>query len=162
MTVTTRLLCMLGGFAQFSGFVLTHVREHLQQIQHFLFPYRNWRVVSLGDLVLRVPPGWSEVEPDPAGGFVIHNRPERFRIEGDAVWYGSAIELRIRQSEASALGTLAPMSGITRKIETHSGPVMLTLAVANGVGPRSRRTAFRVLRSARVVAKMRQSLLEQG
>ena len=112
---------------------------------------RRWRTVRIGHLSLRVPPDWGDVERTPDGGFVIHDRPERYRIDGDAAWYSTAVELRIRRPEMQGLPDIAPMTETCRSIETRDGPVVVALAIANGVGPGKRRRAHRVLASVRAI-----------
>jgi hypothetical protein len=80
-------------------------------------------------------------------GFVVHNRVRRDRIEGDAVWYGSAIELMLGPPDPPALPSLAPMKEHRRTLSTLSGPIVVSLRIANGVSPRRRREALKVLRS---------------
>ena len=112
---------------------------------------RGWRTVELTSLRVRVPPDWGDVERTPCGGYVVHNRPTKERIDGDTVWYASAIELRVRGPDAPGLPRLAPMQEFTRRLETADGPILVALQMANGVGPSRRREALRVLRSARAV-----------
>lgn len=107
----------------------------------------HWRTLNAGALRLRVPPGWGEVEPLHGGGYVVHNRPRRHRIEGDAVWYGGAIELMLGPPDPPVLPALAPMREQRRRIMTPGGPIAVSLRIAGGVSARRRREALRVLRS---------------
>jgi hypothetical protein len=114
-----------------------------------LLSRHRYRTIRIECLQLQVPPHWGDLERDPDGGFVIHNRPARSRIDGDAVWYSTAMELRIRRPGEDSVPRLAPMTVISRTIECEDGPWTVTLAVANGVGPARRREGYRVLSSAR-------------
>jgi hypothetical protein len=116
-----------------------------------LIARRRWRTLETGALRLSVPLGWGDVEPLESGGFVVHNRARRYRVEGDAVWYGSAIELMLGPPDPPDLPSLAPMREHRRSIMTPSGPIAISLRIANGVSPRRRREALRVLRSIGVV-----------
>lgn len=152
MTPTGQMLRALGLLALMSGYGLAHLRTAAGTLARLLNPQAGWRELRLGEIAISVPADWSEIEPDASGGFIIHNRPRRFRVDGDAVWYASTIELRIRRQDDGDVTPLAPMTGITRTIETSDGPVLLTLATANGVGPKSHRIGLRVLKSARAVS----------
>jgi hypothetical protein len=115
----------------------------------WLSPQRSWRVVRIGPLAISTPPDWGDFEHEADDSYVLHNRPRRFRIDGDAVWYGSAIELRIaRRTPGGAAAAGPAMTETNRTIICRSGPIFLTLAIANGVAKRQRRKAFRVLESA--------------
>lgn len=113
----------------------------------------RWRVLDAGHIKLRVPPTWGDLERLETGGLVVHNRPERDRIEGDAVWYGSAIELMIGPPDPAPLPALAPMREHRWTIESRHGPVVASLRVANGVSPGRAREALRALHSIRVTGK---------
>lgn len=97
---------------------------------------------------LRVPPDWSEAEADPHGGLVLHNRPRRFRVDGDAVWYSSAIELRIFRDAQVPARNAEAMHTQRRRIRLPGRNVTLEIAIANGVGPIRRAEGERVLQSA--------------
>jgi hypothetical protein len=107
--------------------------------------------VQIGHLRVQVPGDWGSLEPGADGGFVLHNRPRRFRVDGDAVWYATAVELRIRRPEMAGVARLTPMTETCRTIKTREGAIVVALAIANGVGPSKRREAQRVLASARGV-----------
>lgn len=102
-----------------------------------------------------MPPGWGEVEPDAAGGFVIHNRPRRFRLDGDAVWYASAIELRVRPGATAPSRSAEAMTVEARIIDGRAGPVLVELAMANGLGEGQRRIARRVLDGVTAIIRRR-------
>jgi hypothetical protein len=117
-----------------------------------VFRYRYWRVVRIGSIAIPIPPSWGDLERDADGGYILHNRPRRLRIDGDAVWYASAIELRISErGPVRAVGGSA-MTETTRTIVCQRGPIFLTLAIANGVPGRQRREGFRILEGVRVGA----------
>lgn len=110
-------------------------------------------MVEAEDIQLQVPPNWGDVEPDSSGGLVIHNRPRRFRVDGDAVWYASAIELHIRAAESSVRRLAEGMTIYRRTIGNAEAEVLIELAIANGVGQAQQRIAQRVLSSARLRRK---------
>jgi hypothetical protein len=141
---------VLGRLAVWTGYASARGRLALAQVQRRLFPMRGWQTMHIGQLAIRVPPDWGEVEVDIGGGYVVHNRPCRLRVDGDAVWYGSAIELRIRQPQRPSPAPTAPMAEFTRVIACPGGTVELALALANGVAPQARRNALKVLGSASV------------
>ena len=95
---------------------------------------RGWQTLEFTAVRVRVPPDWGDVERTPDGGYVVHNRPAKDRIDGDTVWYSSAIELRVREPDAPGLPRLAPMQEVTRRLETADGPLLVALQIANGVG----------------------------
>ncbi len=143
---------VVGGLALAAGFSFRSVGIRAAQAASFIFPYRFWRVVRIGPLAISIPPGWGDLEPDADGGFILHNCPRRFRIDGDAVWYASAIELRIHQRGLVTAVDASVMMETTRTILCPSGPMFLTLAVANGVGNKRHRQAIRVLERVTVDA----------
>ena len=145
MTIAERALRVAGRLALWAGYGWGLARQGWGNIHAHLMPRQGWRTLAIEELRLQVPPDWSEVEPAPDGGFVIHNRPKRFRVDGDAVWYSTAIELRIRRPDMEGLPRLAPMMETCRTIQGRDGPLVVALAVANGVGPEKRREACRVL-----------------
>ena len=97
---------------------------------------------------MRVPADWGQLERDSLGRLVLYNRPKRYRIDGDAVWYSLAVELRILPGRHLERRNAEAMTIARRYIATLRGPVTLELAVANGVGPRQRAAAERVLNTA--------------
>lgn len=106
------------------------------------------RTVEAEGVRLRVPADWGQLERDLLGRLVLHNRPKRYRIDGDAVWYSLAVELRILPGRHLERRNAEAMTTARRYIATLRGPVTLELAVANGVGPRQRAAAQRVLNTA--------------
>jgi hypothetical protein len=112
-------------------------------------PHRHWRKLRIGEIAIRIPPDWGDVEPNVDGSFIVHNRPCRFRIDGDAVWYGSAIELRISRQAPIGAAAGSPMEQIVRTVNCNSGPIVLALSIANGVQVKHRRDALRVLHTVR-------------
>jgi hypothetical protein len=108
----------------------------------------NIRTVEAEGVRLLVPADWGQFERDSLGRLVLHNRPKRYRIDGDAVWYSLAVELRILPGRHLEQRNAEAMTTGRRYIVTLRGPVTLELAVANGVGPRQRAAAEMVLKSA--------------
>lgn len=151
MTLAERVLRVTGQLALWTGYELGLARRGWRAIRARLLPRQGWRTLSIGELRLQVPPGWGEVEAAPDGGFVIHNRPRRFRMDGDAVWYSTAMELRMRRPDMEGLPRLAPMTEKCRTIRGQDGALVVALAVANGVGPEKRREGYRVLASVRTL-----------
>lgn len=109
---------------------------------------RDFRVIEAEGVRLRVPTDWGELERDAIGRFVVHNRPRRFRIDGDAVWYSTAVELCILPGRHLEGRIAEAMTTTRRLVETSRGPVTLELAVANGLGPSQRAEAEKVLHTA--------------
>lgn len=153
MTRGSRALRTVAILAVWGGYVMARARNGLLLLATRLFPERGWRTVEAADVIVRVPPEWGEVAAAPAGGLVIHNRPRRFRVDGDAVWYSSAIELRIRPPSAPPSRSAEAMTIESRSIGAGDRQVWLDLVIANGVGPRQRRVARRVLDSARPIRR---------
>jgi hypothetical protein len=135
------------------GYGWSHLRLTAYRLGAGLRPRRGWVARQLGDLVIRVPDNWSEIELDGRGGYVIHNRPRRLRIDGDAVWYGSAIELRIRRLDDGRSADDAAMGTTLRILDGTGGRIELVLAIAGGVEPRTRAIAQSVLRGARAIPR---------
>ncbi len=152
MTLRERLLLYLARAIACIGYVAGLCRRPIDWLVGLVGTTQGWRTVEIGYLHFRVPPDWGEVERTPDGGFVVHNRPRKDRIDGDTVWYASAIELRIRRPDMKGLPRLAPMQEVSRLVETGNEPVVVALQIANGVGPSRRREAHRVLRSAHAVS----------
>ena len=153
MRLNEQLLRAAGMLAMWAGYGTVSAKRAFQAIRARVIPRRGWRTLDIGYLMLQVPSDWGDLEPSPGSGFVIYNRPRRFRVDGDAVWYSSAIELRIRRPDMEGLPHLAPMTETCRTIHTVEGPLVLALAVANGVGTARRREAHRVLAGARTKRK---------
>jgi hypothetical protein len=150
MTRGTLALRALAAVALWSGFALGSARQWLLSLLASVSPQRGWRVLEAENLQLRVPRSWGDMEEDPAGGVVIHNRPRRFRVDGDAIWYASAVELRIQPSGYLPPQLSQAMTTYRRTIRNGSAEVLIELAIANGVGRAQRRIAQRVLNSARL------------
>jgi hypothetical protein len=153
MTLNEHLLRAAGTLVMWAGYGTVSAKRALHAVCARIMPRRGWRTLDIGHLTLQVPSDWGDLEPSPGSGFVIHNRPRRFRVEGDAVWYSSAIELRIRRPDMEGLPHLAPMTETCRTIHTGEDPLVLALVVANGVGTAQRREAHRVLAGARAKRK---------
>jgi hypothetical protein len=149
VNLAERVLRVSGQLALWTGYGLGLARRGWRAIRARLLPSQGWRTLTLGELGLQVPPGWGEIETTSDGGFVIHDRPRRFRVDGDAIWYSTAMELRIRRLGIKGLPRLAPMTEKCRTIRSRDGALVVALAVANGVGPKKRREGFRVLASVR-------------
>ena len=151
MTLRERLYFWAAGGVACTAYVAALCRRPGLALHDSLATTRGWRTVEFTSLRVRVPPDWGDVESTPDGGYVVHNRPAKDRIDGDTVWYSSAIELRVRRPDMPGLPRLAPMQEVTRRLDTADGPVLVALQIANGVGPSRRREAHRVLHSARAL-----------
>ena len=151
MTLRGRLYFLAAGTIACTAYAAVLCRRSGLLLYDGLSTKRGWRTVEFTSIRVRVPPDWGDVERTRDGGYVVHNRPVEDRIDGDTVWYASAIELRVRRPDMQGLPRLAPMQEITRRFETADGPVLVALHIANGVGPSRRREAHRVLRSARAM-----------
>ena len=139
----------IGCAALAGGYAFRKGRFAWQRTARRFGPARGWRRVEANGISLRTPPAWGDPEPLGDGIIVVHNRPRRHRVEGDAVWYGSAIELHIGRGAPMPLPALAPMSEVHRTVRTAEGVCTVSLRIANGVSDRRRREALRVLRSIR-------------
>jgi hypothetical protein len=146
---TQHLFRALGRLALWGAYGAERVRSLTRGAFVRLAPRRNWRTVKIGQIAVSIPSDWGDVEPDIQGGYVVHNRPHRFRMDGDAVWYSSAIELRIRRPDMIGTFPSSPMAETIKTITCAEGPVVLAMAIANGVGPAQRCIALRVLQTAR-------------
>ena len=151
MTLRERLYFWVAGAIASTAYAAALCRRSGLALYDYLATTRDWRTLESASLRVRVPHDWGDVERTSDGGYVVHNRPAQDRIDGDTVWYSSAIELRVRRPDMPGLPRLAPMQEVTRRLETADGPVLVALQIANGVGPSRRREAHRVLRSARAV-----------
>lgn len=110
----------------------------------------DWLVVHHGPLEIRRPPSWGDIEPGPQGTLILHNRPARMRVDGDAVWYGSAIELRIRPGSETRPEMARATRCWTRQLSSPAGSLTVDLHVAFGVTPARVKEARRVLSSMRL------------
>lgn len=155
MSASVRALRLVAGFAAMTGYAAAKAREKLHAGRALLGPGAGWRTLEAGGVRLRVPGDWGEFEHDADGTLIVHNRPPRFRIDGDAIWYSSAIELRIFCGDRIAPRNAEAMTAIRRIIPLKDLAATLELAVANGVGTRQRALAERVLWSAEPAAERR-------
>jgi hypothetical protein len=140
---------LLGHAALAAGYAFGKLLALGERLASRLMPGRGWRRVDACGVSLLVPPDWGDPEPLGDGAVVLHNRPRHHRVDGDAVWYGSAIELHVGGPELAPLPPLAPMSEARHSLRTASGPRTVSLRIANGVSEPRRREAMRVLRSVR-------------
>jgi hypothetical protein len=136
--------------AAWLGYAASEAAAAVTAVRTLAQPYRNWGERRLGPVVVRVPDGWGDVETED-GGEIVHNKARRFRIEGDAAWYSSAVELRVRAKGARALMAEGPMTEMQRTLRTAAGDIVVAAAVANGVSPKQRRIVGKVLDSARAL-----------
>jgi hypothetical protein len=142
-----------------SAYVYTAMKMSVERMLDPLAPRRNWRVVRHDDLRIRVPPVWGEAEPAEGGGIVIHNRPRQHRIDGDAIWYSSAVELHVHPGGSRPLPQSVSMREHRRRIATKGRSFDLCLRLANGVTGQQDRLARLALSSAEVVTS---DLLKRG
>lgn len=147
MSLAVHALRVVGATAAFLGYVHRSAVSTAAAAGARLLPYRGWRNEVMDGIALKLPPAWGEVEHEPTGP-VVHNRPRRFRVDGDAVWYSSAVELRVRDIDAPGLSAEAPMTEVCRIVGGDRGKVVAA-AMANGVSPAQRRVVDLILRSAR-------------
>jgi hypothetical protein len=133
--------------AVFTGYAAAKMSARLrsQSVSPFAGERRN---IAAEGIRLSIPETWGDPERDVLGRFVLYNRPRRFRVDGDAVWYSMAIELRILPGAPAKLRNAEAMTATYRTIETDRGPVTIELAIANGVGRRQRAIAQAVLARA--------------
>jgi hypothetical protein len=110
----------------------------------------DWIAVHHGPLEIRTPPSWGEIEPGPEGTLILHNRPSRMRVDGDAVWYGSAMELRIRPGSEARPDLARATRCWSRQLGSPRASLTADLHVAFGVTPARVKEARRVLSSMRL------------
>ena len=139
-----------------TGYGCSRIRWNISALRAACFQARGWRSLSLGAIAIRVPERWGPVEVGDDGGLVIHNRPAWLRVDGDAVWYGSAIELRIYSSAHLPPVCVAPMRETRRTLKTDSETITLVLRIANGVERKQVEIARRVLHGARLTGSREQ------
>jgi len=142
-------LRIIGTVASATGYVAARIAIVMRRIDTQLRPMRGWRTVDAAGIRIRIPRGWGEAEGTPSGGLVIHNRPRHARIDGDAVWYGSAIELHVERGRC-VHDRGGAMTVSTRTLGDGTDHVTLALCVARGVSPAQRRIAELVFASARL------------
>lgn len=147
MTTTSQIHRAIARIAVLAGYSLTRARASMRGASPRL-SRRSIRTVEAEGVRLRVPADWGQLERDSLGRLVLYNRPKRYRIDGDAVWYSLAVELRILPGRHLERRNAEAMTTARRYIATLRGPVTLELAVANGVGLRQRAAAEMVLKSA--------------
>lgn len=111
----------------------------------------DWRTRQFGPIRVRTPPEWGEFEPGQRGELVLHNRPRPLRVDGDAVWYASAIELRVRPLSRDAGRDTGVMRTVQRILGPVQSPLVAELRIARGVGPSREEAALTVLRSLRLI-----------
>ena len=150
------LLRATGALAMWTGYGCSRIRWNISALRAACFQARGWRSLSLGAIAIRVPERWGPVEVGDDGGLVIHNRPAWLRVDGDAVWYGSAIELRVYSSAHPPPVCVAPMRETRRTLKTDSETITLVLRIANGVECKQFEIARRVLHGARLTGSREQ------
>lgn len=151
MKMHVTLLRTIALAAATAGYTRQWISAAASVVADTFAPTRNWSERDMDGVTIKVPRSWGEVEQEPTGP-VVYNRPRRFRVDGDAVWYSSAIEIRVRRTEAPGLSSEAPMSELSRALPFNSR-VVVTAAMANGLSRQPRRTVDRILRSARPSSK---------
>jgi hypothetical protein len=147
MRISSGVLRAVAKMAVFTGYAAAKTSARLRS--RSVSPSAgNWRNIAAEGVRLRAPETWGDLERDVLGRFVLHTRPRRFRVDGDAVWYSMAIELRILPGAPETLRNAEAMTVTYRTIETDRGPVTIELAMANGVGRRQGAIAQAVLAGA--------------
>jgi|GEM_PF-4568309 len=130
------------------GYMASSARKGSRALQRIL--KTEWRTVKYGPLVLRTPPTWGDVEQTTDGMLVLHNRPAKARVDGDAVWYGSTIEIRFyREGEDRPVIENAWRSW-KRSLGSRDASVVAELIVANGVRATDVKKALAALKSLRL------------
>lgn len=147
MTTASPALRLIARVALLSGFCVAKARALLREA-YKVCARASVRIVEVESVRLFVPLHWGELERDSLGRLILHNRLERHRIDGDAVWYSSAVELRILPGRLIEPRNAEAMAITRRLIDTLRGPVTLELTVANGVGARQRAIAETLLNTA--------------
>ncbi len=131
-----------------AGYVASSARKVSRALRRIL--RLDWRRISHGPLELKTPATWGDIETTSDGMLVLHNRPARMRVDGDLVWYGSTIEIRIYR----ALDPRPTIDNASRfwkvRLGSPQDPLIAELIVANGVRPTKEKEAQRVFRSLRL------------
>lgn len=135
-----------GAFA--FGYAASSLGNHSRAMRRAL--RWDWRTVCYGPIEIRTPPTWGEIEQGPDGMLVLHNRPPRQRVDGDAVWYASAIELRIYQGSQACPIVDGATSSWSRRLGSPEASLIADLHVARGVTSARTKEAQRVLHSLRL------------
>ena len=147
MKTTVHVQRSIARFAILAGYCLAKARASAQAASAGL-SRGCIRTVEAEGVRLFVPAAWGQLERDSLGRLVLYNRPKCHRIDGDAVWYSLAVELRILPGRHLKWRNAEAMTTARRYIATLRGPVTLELVIANGVGPRQRAAAEKVLKTA--------------
>lgn len=145
--VTILLLPAAAGAFAF-GYAVSSFRNCSRAVRRTL--RRDWRTVCYGPMEVRTPPTWGEIEQGPDGMLILHNRPPRQRVDGDAVWYASAIELRMYQGGQARPTVDGATRWWSRRLGSSEAPLIADLHVANGVTSAGTKEAQRVLHSLRL------------
>lgn len=122
-------------------------------VRRALLTRRRYKRVRLGPLIFRVPRNWEQFEPAPEGDFVLRNQRITPWSQGDALWYSTFGEIRVRRPGVPGLPELAPMDELRRELDTSQGGLVVLLRVARGMGPSLRAEAERAFRSARALRR---------
>ncbi|RUZ74405.1 hypothetical protein EN943_24045 [Mesorhizobium sp. M7A.F.Ca.US.006.01.1.1] len=140
---------MVGSMAYVAGYASAlhlKVRSSVRQSLRL-----DWQSVTFGPLYARTPIGWGSFEPGRDGDIVLHNRPRRLRVDGDAVWYGSAIEIRVGPLPYdNRLADLSAMRTLRRQFGAAGASLFAELRVARGVLQARQSEAVAVFHSLRL------------
>ena len=149
-------LILLAEAAMRKGHVGAHLRHRLNAIGKRLRGSRDWTARSIGPIEITAPPDWGDLEPSGEDCYVIHNRPRWARVDGDAVWYGSAAEIRFEPDDGRPQRRSTVNQAMTeecRVLVLEGRTVVAKLRIARGVGPRQRRIANKVFRSIKTLPR---------
>ena len=159
-------LILLAEAAIRKGHAGARLRHRLNAIGKRLRGSRDWTARSIGPIEITAPPDWGDLEPAGDDCYVIHNRPRWARVDGDAVWYGNAVEIRFEPDDGRPDGRSTVNQAMTeerRVLALDGRTVVAKLRIARGVGPGQRRIANKVFRSIRTSPRANQvSSFERG
>ncbi len=143
-------LILLAEAAIRKGHAAARLKHRLNAIGKGLRGSRDWTARRIGPIEIAAPPDWGDVESAGDDCYVIHNRPRWARVDGDAVWYGDAVEIRFEPEDGRSDGHSAANQAMTeerRLLALDGRTVVAKLRIARGVGQRQRRIANKVFRS---------------
>ncbi len=131
-----------------AGYVVSSARKGARALRRIL--RSDWKTVSYGPLEFRTPTTWGDIEQTVDGMLVLHNRPARMRVDGDAVWYGSTIEIRVYRASETRPAIENAWRSWKRQFGSDEVPLVAELIVANGVRPIKEKEAKVVFKSLRL------------
>ncbi len=146
--ITTILVLPLALASYGAGYIANSVAKASRALRRVM--RLDWLRIAHGPIMLKAPANWGQLEPAADGMLVLHNLPKRLRVDGDAVWYGTAIEIRIYQCPVPRKIVNDAARSFTKRLGSRKVPIIAELILANGVRPAKEREALRVYRSLHI------------